>query len=45
MELAMLDRFLQEVKTLPRMFYNTVGHFGERPALKYKVDGNYVTLD
>lgn len=45
MELAMLNRFLQEVKTLPRMFYNTVENFGDRPALKYKADGNYVTLD
>lgn len=45
MELAMLNKFLEEVKTLPRMFYNTVENFGERPALKYKVDGNYVTLD
>ncbi len=45
MELAMLNKFLEEVKTLPRMFYNTVANFGERPALKYKVDGNYVTLD
>lgn len=45
MEMAMLNRFLEEVKTLPRMFYNTVENFGERPALKYKVDDNYVTLD
>ncbi len=45
MELMMLNKFLEEVKTIPRMFYNTVENFGERPALKYKVDDNYVTLD
>lgn len=45
MEMAMLNKFLEEVKTLPGMFYNTVENFGERPALKYKVDENYVTLD
>lgn len=43
--MEMLERFLEEVKTLPRMFYNTVENFGERPALKFKVEGNYVTLD
>lgn len=42
---ALLEKFEQEVKTLPRMFYNTVENFGERPALKFKVDGVYVTMD
>lgn len=45
MELAMLNTFLEEIKTLPRMFYNTVENFGDRPALKYKIDSDYVTLD
>ncbi|MEA1961816.1 MAG: long-chain fatty acid--CoA ligase [Bacillota bacterium] len=45
MRMMLIDRFLTEVKTLPQMFYNTVENFRERPALKYKVDGNYVTLD
>ena len=44
MNTQILDNFLQEVKTLPRMFYNTVENFGQRPALKYKVDGTYVTM-
>lgn len=39
--MEMLDRFLEEVKTLPRMFYNTVENFGERPALKFKEDGAF----
>ena len=41
----MLERFITEVKTLPRMFYNTVENFGSRPALKFKVAGSYVTMD
>lgn len=41
----MLNIFLEEIKTLPGMFYNTVANFGDRPALKYKVEGDYVTLD
>jgi len=45
MELTMLNTFLEEIKTLPSMFYNTVANFGDRPALKYKVEGDYVTLD
>jgi long-chain acyl-CoA synthetase len=45
MGLAMFKRFEDEIKTIPRMFYNTVEHFGERPALKYKVDDTYMTLD
>lgn len=42
---SLLDYFEQEVKTLPQMFYNTVENFGERPALRFKVDGVYVTMD
>ena len=45
MELAMFNRFQEQVKTIPRMFYNTVENFGERPALKYKVEDDYLTLD
>lgn len=44
MDTKMLDNFLEQVKTLPRMFYNTVENFGARPALKYKVNGTYVTM-
>lgn len=44
MDTKMLDTFLEQVKTLPRMFYNTVENFGDRPALKYKVNGTYVTM-
>src|SRR5665647_1059548 len=45
MELAMFNRFQEQVKTIPRMFYNTVENFGERPALKYKVGDDYLILD
>lgn len=41
----MLDKFTESVKTLPRMFYNTVENFGERPAMKFKLEGTYVTLN
>lgn len=40
-----LDRFFKEVKTVPQMFYNTVENFGDRPALKYKIDGDYHIVD
>jgi len=42
--LDMLDQFLDEVHTMPRMFYNTVETFGDRPAMKFKQDGAYTTL-
>ncbi len=40
----MLDQFLEKVHTMPRMFYNTVETFGERPAMKFKMDGAYTTI-
>jgi len=42
--LDMLDQFLDKVHTMPRMFYNTVENFGDRPAMKFKEDGVYTTL-
>lgn len=42
--MEMLDRFLEEVHTLPRMFYNTAEQFGERTAMRYKADGQYLDL-
>ncbi|SHH14968.1 long-chain acyl-CoA synthetase [Thermosyntropha lipolytica DSM 11003] len=42
--MEMLERFEKEVKTLPRMFYNTVENFPEHPAMKFKMEGTYVTL-
>lgn len=44
MSTKMLDDFLAQVKTLPRMFHNTVDNFGDRTALKYKVNGVFVTM-
>lgn len=41
----MLDKFTETVKTLPRMFYNTVENFGDKPAMKFKLEGTYVTLN
>ncbi|HZK43812.1 MAG TPA: long-chain fatty acid--CoA ligase [Syntrophomonadaceae bacterium] len=41
----MLKSFIGSVNTLPQMFYNTVDNFGERPAMKFKLDGTYVTLN
>ncbi|MBO8158656.1 long-chain fatty acid--CoA ligase [Thermosyntropha sp.] len=42
--MEMLEKFTREVKTLPQMFYNTVENFPDRPAMKFKVEGTYVTL-
>lgn len=42
--MEMLEKFTKEVKTLPRMFYNTVENFPDRPAMKFKMEGTYVTL-
>lgn len=42
--MEMLEKFTEEVKTLPRMFYNTVENFPDRPAMKFKMEGTYVTL-
>lgn len=40
----MLDQFLEKVHTMPRMFYNTVETFGDRPAMKFKQDAAYTTI-
>lgn len=44
-EQKMFARFEEQVHTIPRLFYNTVENFGERPALKYRVGEDYLTLD
>lgn len=44
-ELAMFELFQEQVHTIPRLFYNTVENFGERPALKYRVGEDYMILD
>lgn len=41
----MLDKFTESVKTLPQLFDNTVSNFGDRPAMKFKLEGTYVSLN
>ncbi len=41
----MIDNFVATVKTLPQLFFNTVENFGDRPAMKFKLEGTYVTLN
>lgn len=41
----MIDKFTETVKTLPQMFNNTAENFADRPAMKFKLDGTYVTLN
>ena len=41
----MLDQFTKSVKTLPQLFNNTVSNFGDRPAMKFKLEGTYVSLN
>lgn len=43
--MSMSDNFIREVETLPVMFYNTVKNFADRPAMKFKLEGTYVTLN
>lgn len=42
--MEMIDNFIAEVHTLPQMLNNTVKHFGERTAMRFKEDGQYQDL-
>jgi len=39
-----IDNFMKDVQSTIHMFYNTVKKHGERPAQKFKVNGEYQTI-
>ena len=41
---GMTDSFMKEVPSSIHMFYNTVDKYGDRPAQKFKVNGQYTVI-